>query len=46
MRANRRNPLRDARATRRAVQWLAENSLIDATATDRFLAGHPDPVLP
>jgi len=25
---------------------LAENSLIAAAATDRFLAGHPDPDLP
>jgi len=38
--------LRDARATRRAVQWLADNSLIDDEAADRFLAGHPDPDLP
>jgi Uncharacterised protein family (UPF0158) len=34
------------RATRRAVRWLVDNSLIAATATDRFLAGHPDPGLP
>ena len=37
---------RDARAQRRAVQWLADNSLIDDDAADRFLAGHPDPDLP
>jgi len=37
---------RDARARRRAVQWLADNSLIDDEAADRFLAGHPDPDLP
>ena len=37
---------RDARATRRAVQWLADNSLIDGEAADRFLTGHPDPELP
>ena len=37
---------RDARAARRAVQWLAENSLIDDDAADGFLAGHPDPGLP
>ena len=37
---------RDARAARRAVLWLAENSLIDAATADRFLVGHPDPVLP
>jgi hypothetical protein len=36
---------RDARATRRAVQWLADNSLIDDEAADRFLTGHPDPDL-
>jgi Uncharacterised protein family (UPF0158) len=37
---------RDARATRRAVQWLADNSLIDDEAADHFLASHPDPDLP
>jgi len=37
---------RDARARRRAVQWLADNSLIDDEAADRFLADHPDPDLP
>ena len=36
----------DARATRRAVQWLADNSLIDDEVADRFLTGHPDPDLP
>jgi uncharacterized protein UPF0158 len=35
---------RDARATRRAVRWLAENSLT-AAAAGRFVAGHPDPGL-
>jgi hypothetical protein len=34
---------RDARARRRAVKWLADNSLIDDEAADRFLADHPDP---
>ena len=38
--------LRDARAMRRAVQWLADSSPIDDVAADRFLAGHPDPDLP
>jgi hypothetical protein len=38
--------LRDVRAKRRAVQWLADNSLIDDGAAERFLAGHPDPDLP
>jgi hypothetical protein len=37
---------RDVRARRRAVQWLAGNSLIDDDAASRFLAGHPDPDLP
>ena len=37
---------RDTRARRRAVQWLADNSLIDGGSADRFLSGHPDPVLP
>jgi hypothetical protein len=39
-------PFRDARAIGRAVQWLADNELIDADAADRFLAAHPDPPLP
>jgi hypothetical protein len=37
---------RHARAKRRAVQWLADNSLIDDEAADLFLTGHPDPDLP
>jgi hypothetical protein len=37
---------RDTRARRRAVQWLADNSLIDNDSADRFLSGHPDPALP
>jgi hypothetical protein len=37
---------RDVRASRRAVQWLADNSLIDDEAADSFLAGRPDPELP
>ena len=37
---------RDTRAGRRAVQWLADNSLIDDGSADRFLSGHPDPALP
>jgi hypothetical protein len=28
------------------VEWLADNSLIDEEAADRFLSGHPDPDLP
>ena len=37
---------RDVRANRRAVEWLADNSLIDDDDASRFLAGHPDPDLP
>jgi Uncharacterised protein family (UPF0158) len=37
---------RDARARRRAVQWLADNSLINDDYAERFLSGHPDPALP
>jgi Uncharacterised protein family (UPF0158) len=37
---------RDARAQRRAVHWLADNSLIDDEAAELFLAGHSDPDLP
>jgi hypothetical protein len=37
---------RDVRAKRRAVQWLADNSMIDDDAARRFLADHPDPDLP
>jgi hypothetical protein len=34
---------RGARATRRAVQWLADNSLIDGEAADRFPDRPPRP---
>src|ERR1700731_150163 len=37
---------RDARAMRRAVQWLADNSLVDDEPGARFLAIHTDPHLP
>lgn len=37
---------RDVRAKRRAVEWLADNSLIEDDAASRFLADHPDPHLP
>lgn len=37
---------RDVRAQRRAVEWLADNSLIDDDAASRFWTGHPDPDLP
>jgi hypothetical protein len=37
---------RDARARRRAVQWLVDNSLIDDEPAASFLAIHTDPDLP
>jgi hypothetical protein len=37
---------RDTRAKRRAVEWLADSSLIDSGSADRFLSGHPDATLP
>lgn len=37
---------RDARALRRAVEWLADNSLISDDDADRFRASHPDPQPP
>jgi hypothetical protein len=37
---------RDARAKRRAVQWLADNPLVDDDAASRFLVGHPDLAMP
>ena len=37
---------RDSRAKRRAVEWLAENSLIDDASAGYFLTDHPDPELP
>jgi hypothetical protein len=37
---------RETRARRRAVQWLADNSLIDDDAADRFLDRNPEAVLP
>jgi hypothetical protein len=36
----------DARARRRAVEWLADNALVDRDIADRFAAEHPDPDLP
>ena len=38
--------LRDARARRRAVEWLLNQGLIDDSTAQRFLTGHPDPALP
>jgi hypothetical protein len=37
---------RDTRAKRRAVEWLADNSLIDDGAASRFPTDHPDIELP
>jgi hypothetical protein len=37
---------RDARARRRAVQCLADNSLIDDEEASRYLASHPEPHVP
>jgi len=37
---------RDARALRRAAEWLVDNSLVAEDAADRFRARHPDPDVP
>ena len=37
---------RDARAHHRAVEWLADNSLVDHDAVTRFLDEHPEPAVP
>ena len=37
---------RDARAARRAVEWLLDESLIGQQAAERFFAEHPDPPVP
>jgi hypothetical protein len=37
---------RDARAARRAVDWLLDASLISQDDADRFRAEHPDPPVP
>jgi hypothetical protein len=37
---------RAGRRLARAVQWLADNSLVDDDASSRFLTAHPDPDLP
>jgi Uncharacterised protein family (UPF0158) len=34
---------RDARAHRRVVEWLADNSLVDDDTATRFLDEHPEP---
>jgi hypothetical protein len=37
---------RDARAKRRAVEWLVDNDLVSDTDAERFLADHPVPAPP
>jgi Uncharacterised protein family (UPF0158) len=37
---------RDTRGKRRAVEWLADNSLIDDDSATRYFSDHPDPRLP
>lgn len=37
---------REVRAKRRAVEWLADQELIEEDAASRFMADHPDPDLP
>jgi hypothetical protein len=37
---------RDIRAKRRAVEWLADSSLVDNETANRFMTGHPDPLCP
>ena len=36
----------NTRARRRAVEWLADNSLIDHESATQFMTNHPDPALP
>jgi hypothetical protein len=36
----------DARAKRRAVEWLLDQGLIDDATAQHFLTDHPDPELP
>ena len=38
--------LRDARAQQRAVEWLLDQGLINATTAQQFATDHPDPALP
>jgi len=37
---------RDARAQRRAVQWLLDNDIVDEKQAREFLSAHPEPALP
>jgi len=36
----------EARATRRAIDWLADNGLVDAGTAADLRANHPDPLVP
>jgi len=38
--------LRDARAQQRAVEWLLDQGLINATTAQQVATDHPDPALP
>ena len=37
---------RDARAQRRAVEWLLDQELISEAAAERYTEAHPDPAVP
>jgi hypothetical protein len=37
---------RDARAQRRAVEWLVDNDIVDETQAQKHLSEHPEPHLP
>jgi hypothetical protein len=37
---------RDARAQRRAVEWLVDNDIVDETQAQKFLSEHPELDLP
>ncbi len=38
--------LRDARAQRRAVQWLVDEGLVEASAAEQFIEDNGEPTLP
>ena len=38
--------LRDARAQRRAVEWLVDSDIVDQAQAQKFLSEHPEPGLP
>jgi len=46
LRCDEYDAFRDARAHRRAVEWLADNSLIADDAATGFLDEHPEPNVP